>query len=355
VKFGLFYQLPCAPDQSEASRYQETIEQIIRGDEIGFDTAWLAELHFFRQFSIMPGPLFVATAAAQRTRRILFGTGVTLLPFHHPLRVAAEAATVDILSGGRLDLGVGRGTIAVHFQGFNVNRDDSRERFEESLSIIVDAWTHERFAHNGKYFQFPEIAVSPRPLQKPHPPIRIAANSPDTAEFAGRNGYDILAASIINPMPGFFAHIEKYRAAAAQSPHKDRSHDVAGLFFASVGDSPSAVRGQFSPSMFHYFKTIGEQAMLGDRSQAEGSYAYLKQVRERALSITWENVDASMAIFGPPDECIARIHKIWETSRINQLVCWFNPGGRVLHRDVLATMERFATKVIPAVRGLGQN
>jgi alkanesulfonate monooxygenase SsuD/methylene tetrahydromethanopterin reductase-like flavin-dependent oxidoreductase (luciferase family) len=354
VKFGLFYQLPCAPDQSEQVRYQETVEQIIHGDKLGFDTAWLAELHFFRQFSIMPGPLFVATAAAQRTRRIRFGTGVTLLPFHHPLRVAEEAATVDILSNGRLDLGVGRGTIAVHFQGFNVNRDESRERFEESLDIITKAWTHERFAHSGKYFQFPETSVFPKPLQKPHPPIRIAANSPDTAEFAGLNGYDILAASPINPMPGFFAHIANYRAALTRSGHDRETHDVAGLFFTHVGETPERVREEYSPSMFHYFKTIGEQAMLGDRSQYDGSYAYLKQVRERAAAMNWENIDTTMAVFGPPEECIARIERIWEGARIDQLVCWFNPGGRIPHRDVLATMERFAAKVIPSVRKLGE-
>jgi alkanesulfonate monooxygenase SsuD/methylene tetrahydromethanopterin reductase-like flavin-dependent oxidoreductase (luciferase family) len=354
VKFGLFYQLPCAPDQSEQVRYQETIEQIIHGDKLGFDTAWLAELHFFRQFSIMPGPLFVATAAAQRTRRIRFGTGVTLLPFHHPLRVAAEAATVDILSNGRLDLGVGRGTIAVHFQGFNVNRDESRERFEESLGIITKAWTQERFAHNGKYFQFPETSLFPKPLQKPHPPIRIAANSPDTAEFAGLNGYDILAASPINPMPGFFAHIANYRAALARSGHDRETHDVAALFFTHIGETPERVREEYSPSMFHYFKTIGEQATLGDRTQYDGSYAYLKQVRERAAAINWENIDTTMAVFGPPEECIARIGRIWEGARINQLVCWFNPGGRIPHRDVLATMERFAAKVIPSVRKLGE-
>src|SRR6202050_3121350 len=135
VKFGLFYQLPCAPDQSEPARYNETVEQVILADEIGFDTAWLAELHFFRPFSIMPAPLIVATAIAQRTKRIRLGTGVSLLPFHHPLKLAAEAAVVDILSDGRLDLGVGRGTIAVHFQGFDVPRDESRERFEEALEI----------------------------------------------------------------------------------------------------------------------------------------------------------------------------------------------------------------------------
>src|ERR1700686_4715773 len=113
VKFGLFYQLPCAPEQSESARYNETVEQVILADEIGFDTAWLAELHFFRPFSIMPSPLIMATAIAQRTRRIRLGTAVSLLPFHHPLNIAEVAATVDILSGGRLDFGVGRGTIAV--------------------------------------------------------------------------------------------------------------------------------------------------------------------------------------------------------------------------------------------------
>jgi len=354
MKFGLFYQLPCAPDQSEPVRYQETIDQIIHADELGFDTAWLAELHFFRQFSIMPGPLFVATAAAQRTRRIRFGTGVTLLPFHHPLRVAAEAATVDILTGGRLEFGVGRGTIAVHFQGFNIDRDESRMRFEESLEVIQNAWTRDRFAHNGKYFQFPEISVFPKPLQKPHPPLRIAANSPDTAEFAGLSGYDILAASPINPMPGFFTHVAKYRDALSRSGHTNQPHDVAALFFTCTGTDLASVRDEYAPSMFHYFKTIGEQARLGDRSQYAGSYEYLRQVRERAAAMTWENVDTTMAVFGPPNECIARIEKIWQGARINQLVCWFNPGGRIPHRDVLATMERFAAKVIPAVRQLGE-
>src|SRR5579859_6928350 len=227
MKFGLFYQLPCAPEQSEAARYNETVEQVILADEIGFDTAWLAELHFFRPFSIMPAPLIVATAIAQRTRRIRLGTGVSLLPFHHPLRHAAEAATVDILSGGRLDLGVGRGTIAVHFQGFNVSREESRERFEESLEIIQQAWTTESFSYKGKHYQVPETSVVPKPLQKPHPPLRIAANSPETAAFAGLKGYDVLVASPINPMPGFFDHVRSYRAALAKAGHQAAHRDVA--------------------------------------------------------------------------------------------------------------------------------
>ncbi len=353
MKFGLFYQLPCAPEQSEPERYRETIEQIVHGDELGFDTAWLAELHFFRPFSIMPAPLIVATAAAQRTRRIRMGTGVSLLPFHHPLRLAGEAAAVDILSGGRLDFGVGRGTIAVHFQGFNVNREESRERFEEALEVIEKAWANESFTHHGKYFEVPETSVVPKPLQKPHPPIRLAANSPETADFAGARNYDVMVASPINPMPGFFDHVAKYRDALSRAGHDPAKRDVAALFFTHCGADLAASRAEYEPSMMHYFRTIGQQALRGDRSQYEGSYAYLKQVRDRAAAMTWDAIDRTMAVFGNPAECVDRIERIYRDGRIGQLVCWFNPGGKIPHRDVMAAMERFATKVVPSVRKLG--
>ena len=188
------------------TRYHETLEQIVYADELGFDTAWLAELHFNRPFSIMPAPLIVAAALAQRTTRIRLGTAVALLPLQHPLRTAEDAATVDILSQGRLEFGVGRGTIALHFQGFNVSRDESRERFEEALTILEQAWTQETCRFDGKYFQVPDTAVVPKPLQKPHPPLRIAANSPETAGFSGERGYPVFVASPINPLLGALAN-----------------------------------------------------------------------------------------------------------------------------------------------------
>ena len=260
MKFGLFYQLPCTAEQSEPARYQETIEQIVLADQLGFDVAWLAELHFFRNFSIMPSPLMVAVAVAQRTRRIRLGTAVTLLPFHHPLRAAEEAATADLLTGGRLEYGVGRGTIAVHFQGFGMARDESRERFEEALEIIVRAWTEERVTYKGRFYEVADIAVEPRPLQKPHPPIRIAANSPETAEFAGRKGYDVLVASPINPVPGFYEHIRAYRAALKTGARPEHPGDVAALFFVCPHTSRAAARAEAEQSLLHYFRTIGEQA-----------------------------------------------------------------------------------------------
>ena len=133
-----------------------------------------------------------------------------------------------------------------------------------------------------------------------------------------------------------------------------QARNVAALFFVSPGDSLEQVRAQFEPSMMHYFRTIGEQARLGGRGQYDGSYQYLQQVRERAAKIGWNEAERTMGTFGSPDDCIRRINEIYDGAHINQLVCWFNPGGRIPHSEVMAAMERFAAKVMPAVRPLGQ-
>src|SRR5919109_3077252 len=171
MKFWFFFQLPCAPWQSEHVRYGDTLAQIKHGDDLGFDTAWLAELHFFPEFSVMSSPLIVAAAAAQRTQRIRLGMAVSLLPLCDPVRSAEDAATVDILSQGRLVFGVGRGTNPLHYGGFNIPMEESRDRFSEALEIITQAWTAERVNYEGKYYRVNDLAVYPQPIQSPPPPI----------------------------------------------------------------------------------------------------------------------------------------------------------------------------------------
>lgn len=351
MKFGLFYQLPCAPEQNQVTRYQETIEQIVCADELGFDTAWLAELHFFRPFSIMPAPLILAAVIVQRTKRIRLGTAVALLPLQHPLRTAEEAAVVDILSQGRLELGIGRGTIALHFQGFDVPRAESRERFEEALTVLERAWTQETCAFEGKYFHVPETTVVPKPVQKPHPPLRIAANSAETAAFAGERGYPVFVASPINPFPRLPEHIDIYRRAFRAAGHKGKQEDVAVAFPLYVADSEAHVRHEVETSVMHYYRTINRQARLAERD-ASPSYAYLRELRQRIDALTWEEVDATMGLYGSPETCAQKIRTAHEQCGMNQIICWFNPGGLVPHQQVLASMRRFAEEVMPAVRDL---
>ena len=184
MRFGFFDQLPCAPGYSEPQRYKDIIAQIELGDAVGFDTAWLGEIHFIREFSILADPLMVLAAAAQRTSRIRLGTAVTLLPLHSPIKIAEEAAIADILSDGRLEFGVGRG-IARHYASYGIPPEESRGRFDEALDFILAAWTNDSFSFDGKYFQARELTLVPRPVQTPHPPVRIAANSPDTFPARG--------------------------------------------------------------------------------------------------------------------------------------------------------------------------
>ena len=349
MKFGLFYQLPCATTQDAATRYQETIEQIVYAEELGFDIAWLAELHFNPLFSIMPAPLLVAAALAQRTTRIRLGTAVLLLPLQHPVRTAEEAAVVDLLSQGRLDLGVGRGMIAIHFQGFNVPREESRERFEEALTIITQAWTRETFQFDGKYYHVPETAVVPKPVQKPHPPLRIAANSPETAIFAGERGYPVFIASPINTGGKLAEQVERYRQTFRAADHNQRNEDVAIAFPVYVADDVAQVRHDVETSFLNYFQAISHQARLGERDNSP-AYTYLREIRQRVEAVRWENLE-TMALYGSPMTCVQKIEAVYAQCQMDQLICWFNPGGLVPHRQVMISMQRFATEVMPVVRG----
>jgi alkanesulfonate monooxygenase SsuD/methylene tetrahydromethanopterin reductase-like flavin-dependent oxidoreductase (luciferase family) len=276
---------------------------------------------------------------------------VVLLPLQHPLRVAEDAATVDILSQGRLEVGVGRGAIAIHFQGFNVPVEESRERFEEALTIIERAWTQETCAFAGTYWQVPETAVVPKPLQTPHPPLRIAANSPETAAFAGAHGYPVFVASVINPFPKLPEQIDIYRRAFQAAGHTGKQADVAAMFPVYVADSAAHIRREIEASVMYYFRTVTEQLRLGERDLSP-SYGYLREVRRRMEAMTWEEAEATMALYGSPEQCAQKLRDAHRRCGMDQVICWFNPGGMVPHRQVLASMQRFAEEVMPAVRGL---
>ena len=171
LEFGLFFQLPQADGQDVPSRYRDTIAQIVEADRIGWDAAWLAEMHFVREFSVLPSPMVAMAAAAAQTEHIRLGTGVALLPLVDPIRAAEDAATVDIISNGRLEYGVGRGAIGEHFAGFNVNMSDRAARFDEALAIIQQAWSDDPVNFKGEHFRYTNVQVVPKPIQRPGPPL----------------------------------------------------------------------------------------------------------------------------------------------------------------------------------------
>ena len=174
-----------------AAVYARALQRIEIMDQSGYDAVWLAE-HHFSGFSVCPSVHMMGTLAAARTTRLRIGTGVSLAPFYHPLRLAEEVALLDVLSGGRVNWGAGRGFARVEFENFGVPPEESAARFRETVEIVLRAWTQEKLSFAGTHFNFHDVEVLPKPLQQPHPPVWMAATSEAALEWAAARGFSIL-------------------------------------------------------------------------------------------------------------------------------------------------------------------
>src|ERR1700722_10034002 len=174
-----------------ATVYDRALQRIEIMDRSGYDAVWLAE-HHFSSFSVCPSVHMMGTLAAARTRRLRIGTAVSLAAFYHPLRLAEEVALLDVLSGGRVSWGAGRGFSRGEFTAFGVPPEESTSRFRETVEIVLRAWSEARLTYAGEYFQFDGVEVLPRPLQQPHPPVWMAATSEPAIDWAAGRGFSIL-------------------------------------------------------------------------------------------------------------------------------------------------------------------
>ncbi len=192
MKFGVL-QFFSWPERRVAlpTVYQRALQRIEIMDRTGYEAVWLTE-HHFSDYSVCPSIPVLGAYAAARTKNLGIGTGVCLAAFYHPLRLAEEIALLDILSGGRVKWGAGRGFNPTEFKAFGVSIEESHARFREAVDIVVRAWTSERLTYKGKFFSFEDVEVLPKPLQQPHPPVWTAAGSPGAIEWAASAGYSIL-------------------------------------------------------------------------------------------------------------------------------------------------------------------
>jgi alkanesulfonate monooxygenase SsuD/methylene tetrahydromethanopterin reductase-like flavin-dependent oxidoreductase (luciferase family) len=344
MKFGLHYQLPCRPEQSPVQRYRDTIEQAVHAEALGFESVWPVEQHFNAELSISPAPLLTLAAIAERTQHLRLGIAIVLLSLSHPVRVAEEIATLDVISNGRVEFGIGRGSIPTHFTGYGLQQSESRERMLESLALIVQAWTSERVSFQGRFWNLENIAVVPKPVQQPYPPVRVAANSADTFEWAGRQGHPIFVASQVNPFRKIKELLPIYRQARSvaglPAPSAD---DVTLLGPVYVAEDPAQLRRELEPSIKRFLTSIASiYASAGPLPEGR-----IKEVMERVQRMTYEKVCEVMAIFETPDACIARLQQYQQDFGMGRVICWFNPGGMVAHEHVLRSMELFAKKVMP--------
>jgi len=173
------------------SIYDMALERFVIMDTAGYDAVWLAE-HHFSGFSVCPSVHMMGVMAAARTKRLRIGTGVSLAPFYNPLRLAEEVALLDVLSGGRVNWGAGRGFERSEFKAFGIPGEESASRFHETVDIVLKAWTNDKLSYQGKYYSYEGVEVLPKPLQAPHPPVWMAATSTTAIDWAAANGFSIL-------------------------------------------------------------------------------------------------------------------------------------------------------------------
>jgi alkanesulfonate monooxygenase SsuD/methylene tetrahydromethanopterin reductase-like flavin-dependent oxidoreductase (luciferase family) len=345
VKFDIFYQLPQADSQNTPNRYRELIAEAAAADKLGFDTIWLAEVHFAPHFSVMPAPMMLLAAIAERTARLRLGLAVNLMPLHHPMRLAEETAMLDVLSGGRVEFGAGRGAFPLNYRGYGVPMAESRGLFEEGLEMVRAAWTQDRVTFRGRHYSAENIQVIPKPLQRPHPPIRLAANSPDTFVYAGTHAYPIFAGGPVNPFPILSERLAIYEDALAKSGKKRPEDWFAGLLMTFPGRDRASVRAKFEPSLRNYFNSVSE--IIEPEALVPNVQAEFEKVRNRLRTIQYEQVDETMGALGEPEYIADKMARLKERFGFTRLVCWFETGGIAGHENVIDAMRMFAERVMP--------
>ena len=353
MRFGTYYFLQAPPALAHPEVVQREIEQMVWTEELGFDSIWLTEHHFI-EYGLSVSPAILATAAAMKTQRVRIGLAAAILPFHDPIRLAEELAIVDILSGGRIDVGVGRGNRPVEFEGYRIPQIESRERFEETLAIMIRAWTHERFSFEGQHFTIPEVRVIPKPLQRPHPPLYIVCVSPDTVEATALRGLPMLNSILRGPIEQLAAQRDTYVKACKKGGRSDA--EIAGLLsrwgvsrHIHVAPTDAQARAEAREAEMWYQDAL-RRFLIPDNIERVHPLLQpgFRMLAEKMGPVTWEQLVAETLAIGSPDTVAAKIEDMHRLG-VGEVLCWMNFGG--LPQDqVRRSMELFAREVMPRFR-----
>jgi alkanesulfonate monooxygenase SsuD/methylene tetrahydromethanopterin reductase-like flavin-dependent oxidoreductase (luciferase family) len=313
MKFGVlqFFGWPdrAVPIETIYARALERIEIMDRG---GYDAVWLAE-HHFSGFSVCPSVHLMGTHVAARTRNLRIGTAVTLAALYHPLRIAEEVAMLDVLSGGRVDWGAGRGFDPLEFESFGVPPAESAARFREAVEIVLAAWRSEKLDYHGQFHHFEGVEVLPRPLQKPHPPVWVAASSEPAIAWAAEQGHDILM-DPHSAHPEIARKRELYRSQLEAAGHTFEGREIPMARLIALARSPeeaeTVARRGAGWMMGSYMTKAPAQAF--DPKGLAGGGAPMDPV-ERYLN--------DVVIYGSPEQVVDQIQRLEEEMFLDYIMC----------------------------------
>lgn len=353
MKFGLMYEMQIPEPHYpgiEADLYNQVLAQAELADEVGFDYFWTVEHHFLHEFSHSSAPEVFYGAVSQRTKRIRIGHAVALLPgqYNHPIRVAERAAVLDILSGGRMDLGTGRSSTLIEMEAFEVDPEETKPQWEEAIRMIPRMWTEDPFSHQGTYYNIPPRSIIPKPVQTPHPPLWVACSQPSSFKAAGEMGLGALCFGL-----GGYKVLEE-RVAAYRQGLKNANpvgsfvnNQIAALCITHCGETDEEAQEIAGPQGAWFATTAAEGVYKPWKGKhVPESYKFsIESTQERVQTTVEDHLKSGAFAMGTPDTVI-KVLKGYQEVGVDQVLC-FMQMGNLPHQKIMDSIKLFGRYVIP--------
>ena len=353
MRYGLFYLPSSLPTSREdgSARLRAVVEQAGYAEQLGFDSIWLAEHHFHSFGGLFSATPVIGSAIAQRTSTIRIGTAVILLPYHNPLRVAEDYATLDCLSGGRLQFGIGHGFVKWEALTFGIPLDELRDRFRENLEVILKTWSEPVLNHKGLFHEYHGVEVWPRPLQQPYPAVWMAATSTvESFELAGRRGFHLMLIPFLHDVEELRLKVEAYFDARRAAGHDQSTARVLAVYHMNVGESSAEARAAVARGLAEYHEAATHANSLTPGMKDPESYRSHEHHRAQMRQLTFDDmVSRSRVLAGSAQEIRERVEYVRERLYLTDLAGNFALGG-LTDDQARASMRRFIEQVASNVR-----
>jgi natural product biosynthesis luciferase-like monooxygenase protein len=348
MKFGINFFPSFRPeDSTTAAYYQQCIKLAERADELGFRSVKTVEHSFYDYGGHSVNPIVFLSAIAARTKQIRLMTGAVIPAFHHPCHLAGELSMLDNLSNGRLDAGFGRAFLPKEFEVYGVPMSESRPRFEEAVGVIRRLWTEDVVTHKGKFWQFEDVHLMPRIVQKPVPPMWVAAiSSEESFAFAAKNGMHVMIVPYAGKPGALQEYVKTYRRIWRESGHAPGAEQVQVSMFCCVDESRDKAREGYERIMKRYLETFADAVVSWQGKTSDQYPGYDKMVASILATTPQSVIDNNAAFVGTPADVIEQVRACRDAFGECEPSMQINFGGNT-DAHALNTLNLFGAKVMP--------
>ena len=350
MDFGVFLDFASRKGATPNEIFQESFDLVDLAEESGLDTVWLGESHFNPNRSVLSAPTVVASSIATRTKRLRVGNAVQVLPLISPLRIAEEAATVDQVSQGRFEFGVGRSGNANAYEIMGIPYEESPARFQEALDIILEAWKGEPFSYHGKYNHIDDATITPGTYQQPRPPVRLASTQEDSFARVGRLGFPIFLSVRGMDVNDLENNLKEYHKAWREAGHPGDGGDISVRVPIYIGATKEEAISEPQETTEAFFAR--QRRMYEERLKRGGGDLPEERLAraERLANLTYQDILETRVIFGTPEMVLERLSQFKEMLGLTGFAAELNPGGLLPPAAVHRSVKLLAEEVMPAFK-----